>query len=80
MISSMAGLLYSKNGTVMLTRKNFGSLWTNLSKAFECVLNDLVIAKMQAFGIHTKALRLIKAYLLNCILKTKVGQEHSFRK
>ena len=57
--------------------KVFGSLLTDLSKAFDCLPHDLFIAKLQAYGFDTKALKLIKDYLSNRMQRTKVGQEYS---
>ena len=57
--------------------KVFGSLLTDLSKAFDCLAHDLFIAKLQAYGFDTKALKLIKDYLSNRMQRIKVGQEYS---
>ena len=32
----------------------FGALMTDLSKAFDCLLHELLIAKLDAFGFHKK--------------------------
>ena len=57
--------------------KVFGSLLTDLSKAFDCLPHDLFIAKLQAYGLDNKALRLVKDYLSNRKQRTKIGQEYS---
>ena len=44
-----------------------------LSKAFDCLLHDLLIAKLHAFGFDLKSLRVIHAYLDDRIQVTKVG-------
>ena len=36
---------------------------TDLPKAFNCLLHDLLIAKLHAFGFDLKSLRVIHAYL-----------------
>ena len=45
--------------------KVFGALLTDLSKAFDCLNHDLLIAKLNAYGFSLLALRLIHDYLLN---------------
>ena len=56
--------------------KVFGSLLTDLSKAFDCLPHDL-FAKLQAYGFDNKALRLVKDYLSKRKQRTKIGQEYS---
>ena len=41
----------------------FGALLTDLSKAFDCIPHDLIIAKLEAYGFHIDALKLIHDYL-----------------
>ena len=40
----------------------FGALSSNLSKAFECILHDLLIAKLHAYGVETKSLKFLDSY------------------
>ena len=37
----------------------FGALLEDLSKAFDCILHDLFIAKLEAYGFQTDALNLV---------------------
>ena len=46
---------------------------TDLSIGFDCLLHDLLIAKLHAFGFDLKSLRVIHAYLNDRIQVTKVG-------
>ena len=46
-------------------RKMFGALLTDLSKAFDCLSHDLLIAKLNAYGFSVAALRLVLDYLSN---------------
>ena len=47
----------------------FGALLTDLSKAFDYIPHDLIIAKLEAYGFQIDALRLV--YLLSVKQKTK---------
>ena len=44
--------------------KVFGALLTDLSKAFYCLDDDLLITKLNAYGFSLPALKLIHDYLL----------------
>ena len=50
---------------------------TDLSKAFDCFLPELLIEKLNAFGFDLKSLRVIHAYLNDRIQVTKVGSFYS---
>ena len=43
----------------------FGALLTDLSKAFDCIPHDLIIAKLEGYGFQIDALRLVHDYLSN---------------
>ena len=45
----------------------FGALLTDLSKAFDCMIHDLLIAKLHALNFDMNALNLIFDYLIYLI-------------
>ena len=51
----------------------FGALLTDLSKAFDCIPHDLIIAKLEAYGFQIDALRLVYDYLSNRKQRVKLN-------
>ena len=54
-----------------------GAILTDLSKAFDCLNHDILIAKLEAYGFDKKALLFIKDYLQNRKQRTKVNGYYS---
>ena len=52
----------------------FGALLTDLSKAFDCIPHDLIIAKLEAYGFQIDALRLVYDYLSNRKQRVKLNE------
>ena len=57
--------------------KTFGALLTDLSKAFDCLPHDLMIAKLNAYGFSLSASKLIHNYLSHRIQRTKINSSYS---
>ena len=57
--------------------KVFGALLTDLSKAFDCLNHDFLIAKLNAYGFSLPALRLIHDYLSNRKQRTRINNSYS---
>ena len=57
--------------------KAFGALLTDLSKAFDCLDHELLIAKLNAYGFSLAALKLIHDYLSNRKQRTKINSSYS---
>ena len=49
------------------------SVLMDLSKVFDCIDHELLIAKLAAYGVDYKTLKVLKSYLSNRFQRTKVG-------
>ena len=54
-----------------------GAIACDLSKAFDTIPHDLIIAKLEAYGFGYNALKLISSYLTGRMQRCKVGSEYS---
>ena len=54
-----------------------GAILTDLSKTFDCLNHDLLIAKLEAYGFDNSALLSVKDYLKNRKQRTKVNGSYS---
>ena len=46
-------------------------------KAYDCILHELLIAKLEAYGLHKSSLNLIADYLSGRKQRTKIGSVFS---
>ena len=58
-------------------KNKFGALLIDLSKAFDCICHDLLIAKLDAYGLKRDAINLIADYLSRRKQRVKVGDHYS---
>ena len=58
-------------------KKCVGAVLTDLSKAFDSLNHELIIAKFEAYGFHLEALIFIYDYLTNRTQRTKVKSDYS---
>ena len=73
---SLLTLLEKWKGSVD-NSKMFGALVTNLSRAFDCLHHELLIAKLNAYGFSLTALKLVHNYLSNRKQRTKINSTYS---
>ena len=59
------------------SNKAFGALLTDLSKAFDYLSHDLLIAKLHAYGLDLTSLKILQDYLTNRKQRTKVDSFYS---
>ena len=57
--------------------KVVGAVLADLSKAFDCLNHDFLIAKLNAYGFSLPALRLIHDYLSNRKQRTRINNSYS---
>ena len=55
----------------------FAALLTDLSKAFDCIPHDLIIAKLEPCDFQIDALRLVHDYLSNRKQRVKLNETFS---
>ena len=49
----------------------------DLCKAYDSLLHDLLVAKLEVYGIDKNGLNLTHNYLTNCKQKTKISSSYS---
>ena len=54
-----------------------GAILTDLSKAFDCLNYNLLLAKLEAYGFDKNALLFIQSYIKNRKQRTKINGEYS---
>ena len=55
----------------------FGALMADLSKAFDWLSHELLIAKFDAFGFDKMSLQLVHNYVSNCKQRVKINDSYS---
>ena len=54
-----------------------GALFTDLSRAFDCLVHDFILAKLEAYGFSYEPLKLINSYLTDRKHRTKINSSYS---
>ena len=63
--------------TQKIPRGEYAALLTDLSKAFDCLLHDLIVAKLHAYGFDKASLRLVHSYLTDRYQRFKINNCYS---
>ena len=71
--STVLILMLEKWKHAVNNKKVFGALLTDLLKAFNCICHDLLIAKLNAYGLSLPSLKLVHNYLQSRKHRTKNG-------
>ena len=58
-------------------RGKCGTLFVDLSKAFDCLQHDLLLATLKAYRFDYKSLKLILSFLSNSKYRTKINSSFS---
>ena len=76
--SQQALISLIENWKKSLDKKGYGgAVLMDLSKAFDTIKHDLLLAKLHAYGFSKKALKLIHNYLRNRWHRTKINKDFS---
>ena len=55
----------------------YGALLHDLSKSFDCLLHDLIVAKVHAYGFSIDSLKLVNSYLTEHKQRVKINDQFS---
>ena len=70
-------MLIEKWRSALDKKQSAGLPTTDLSKAFDCIRHDLLIAKLHAYGVSIKSIRYIYDCLSNRKQRVRVNNSHS---
>ena len=69
--------MFKKLKKVLDNGGSCGALLADLSKAFDCLVHDLLLAKLSAYGFDYNSLKLINSFLSGRKFRTKIGSSYS---
>ena len=69
--------MFKKWEKVLDNGQSCGALLVDLSKAFDCIVHDLLLAKLSAYSFDYNLLKLINNFLSGRKFRTKIGPSYS---
>ena len=78
-VSAQNGLLFmlEKWKKCLDEKGSTGILLTDLSKAFDCLIHDLLLAKLNAYGFDYKSIKLLHSYLAERFQRARINSNYS---
>ena len=78
-MSAQNGLLFmlEKWKKCLDEKGSSGILFTDLSKAFDCLIHDLLLAKLNAYGFDYKSIKLLYSYLTERFQRVRINSNYS---
>ena len=70
-------VMFEKWKKVLDNGGSCGALLVDLSKAFDCIVHDLLLTKLSAYGFDYNSLKLINSFLSGRKFRTKIGSSYS---
>ena len=70
-------IMFKKWRSALDNKKTFGVLLTDLSKAFDCLSRERLLAKLHAYGFSIPALTLVHSYFKDRRQRTKTNSAFS---
>ena len=61
----------------LLKNNKIGAFLMDLSKAFDCMPHELLIAKFKAYGVQDQSIDIIKSYLSDREQRVRIDTVHS---
>ena len=69
--------MFKKLKKLLDNGRSYGDLLVDLSKAFDCIVHNLLLEKLSANGFDYNSLKLINSFLSDRKFRTKIGSTYS---
>ena len=68
--------MFEKWGKVLNSGRSCGALSVDLSKAFDCTVHDVLLAKLSVYSFDYNSLKRINSFLNGKKIRTKIGSSY----